>query len=275
MSGLVTAGASRASAVQRAGRATRQGPGTVIRCLDERTFAAAPTRPAPEIATADLVDAALVLACWGAPGGAGLRLLDPLPADALADAQGVLHDLGAIDDDGRVTAEGRALARIPVDPRLARALIEGSGVVGSRLAAETVALLSGDLRVPDGDVAAAITALRNGRGPDARRWEQEASRLQRFLADAPARGTIDDVGLVIALAFPSRIARRVERTAEGATFLLASGTRAGSADPSPAPNGWPSPTSRARPAGWPRGRAPSSAPRPRSRRTRSTAPPPP
>ena len=227
MSGLVTAGASRASAVQRAGRATRQGPGTVIRCLDERTFAAAPTRPAPEIATADLVDAALVLACWGAPGGAGLRLLDPLPADALADAQGVLHDLGAIDDDGRVTAEGRALARIPVDPRLARALLEGSGVVGSRLAAETVALLSGDLRVPDGDVAAAITALRNGRGPDARRWEQEASRLQRFLADAPARGTIDDVGLVIALAFPSRIARRVERTAEGATFLLASGTRAG------------------------------------------------
>ena len=95
MSGLVTAGSARSSAVQRAGRATRQGPGTVIRCVDERTYAAAPARPVPEIATADLADAALLLACWGAPGGAGLRLIDPLPADSIAEAQTVLHDLGA------------------------------------------------------------------------------------------------------------------------------------------------------------------------------------
>jgi len=231
MSGLVTAAAARSSAVQRAGRATRQGPGTVIRCLDERTFAAAPARPAPEIATADLADAALLLACWGAPGGAGLRLIDPLPADALAEAQAVLHDLGATDADGRATEEGRALARIPVDPRLARALIEGSGLVGDRLAAEVVALLGGDLRVPDADVAAALVALRNGRGPDARRWAQEAERLRRFLPpvprSTPASAGVDDAGLVIALAFPARVARRVERTPDGATFLLASGTRAG------------------------------------------------
>ncbi|SFR72636.1 ATP-dependent helicase HrpB [Microbacterium azadirachtae] len=231
MSGLVTTAAARSSAVQRAGRATRQGPGTVIRCLDERTFAAAPARPAPEIATADLADAALLLACWGAPGGTGLRLIDPLPADALAEARAVLHDLGAIDADGRATAEGRVLARIPVDPRLARALIEGSALVGSRLAAEVVALLGGDLRVPDADVAAAIVALRHGRGPDARRWSQETERLRRFTPSAThsarAGSAADDAGLVVALAYPSRIARRVEHTADGATFLLASGTRAG------------------------------------------------
>ncbi|MGN7862751.1 ATP-dependent helicase HrpB [Microbacterium sp. 22303] len=239
MSGLVTAGAARSSAVQRAGRATRQGPGTVIRCLDERTFAAAPARLAPEIATADLADAALLLACWGAPGGTGLRLIDPLPADSLAEAQRVLHDLGATDADGRATAEGRVLARIPVDPRLARALIEGSRLVGARLAAEVVALLGGDLRVPDADVAGAIVALRNGRAPDARRWAQEAERLRRFIPppsrspqsplppQPPAQGGVDEAGLVIALAFPARVARRVERTADGATFLLASGTRAG------------------------------------------------
>lgn len=230
MSGLVTAAAARSSAVQRAGRATRQGPGTVIRCLDERTFAAAPARPAPEIATADLTDAALLLACWGAPGGTGLRLIDPLPAEALAEAQSVLHDLGATDADGRATDEGRALARIPVDPRLARALIEGSGLVGARLAAEVVALLGGDLRTPDADVAAAIVALRSGRSPDSRRWAQETERLRRFippLQSATAAAGVDDAGLVIALAFPARVARRVERTADGATFLLASGTRAG------------------------------------------------
>ena len=54
MSGLVTSAASRSSCVQRAGRATRQGPGTVIRCVDERSYAAAPARPAPEITTTDL-----------------------------------------------------------------------------------------------------------------------------------------------------------------------------------------------------------------------------
>lgn len=227
MSGLVTAGSARSSAVQRAGRATRQGPGTVIRCVDERTFAAAPARPAPEIATADLADAALLLACWGTPGAAGLRLIDPPPADSLAEAQTVLHDLGATDAHGHATAEGRALARIPVDPRLARALIEGSPLVGARLAAEVVALLGGDLRVADADVAGAIVALRHGRGPDTQRWSRETERLLRFVPPSHGRGGVDDAGLVIALAFPARIARRVEHATDGATFLLASGTRAG------------------------------------------------
>lgn len=228
MTGLVTTAASRSSCVQRAGRATRQGPGTVIRCVDERTYAAAPVRPAPEIAVTDLADAALLLACWGAPGGAGLRMIDPLPAPNLADALAVLQGLGAIDDEGRVTAEGRILARIPTDPRLARALRDGSPAVGARLAAEVVALLGGDLRIAEADVAQAIIALRGGRSPDARRWRSDADRLERMVRAAPGvRSDLDGVGLVIALAFPERIAHRVERTSEGATFLLASGTRAG------------------------------------------------
>ncbi|MBP5800666.1 ATP-dependent helicase HrpB [Microbacterium maritypicum] len=228
MTGLVTSAASRSSCVQRAGRATRQGPGAVIRCVDARSYAAAPSRPVPEIAVIDLADAALLLACWGSPGGAGLRMIDPLPTDSLADALTVLGALGAIDDDGRATDEGRALARIPTDPRLARALRDGSPVVGSRLAAEVVALLGGDLRVPEADVAQALVALRSGRTPDARRWRDDANRLERMVRPTPgARSDLDGVGFLIALAFPERIAHRVERTAEGATFLLASGTRAG------------------------------------------------
>lgn len=228
MTGLVTTVASRSSSVQRAGRATRQGAGTVIRCVDQRTYATAPARPTPEIASSDLADATLLLACWGAPGGTGLRLIDPLPADGLADAVTVLHGLGAIDDEGRATAEGRALARIPTDPRLARALRDGSPVVGSRLAAEVVALLGGDVRTPDSDVAQTLIALRGGRTPEARRWRSDADRLERMTASAPGvRSDLDGVGFVIALAFPERIARRVDRTANGATFQLASGTRAG------------------------------------------------
>lgn len=232
MSGLVTGPTSRASAVQRAGRATREGSGVVVRCVDERTFAAAPARPAPEIMTTDLTDAALLLACWGAPGGTGLRLVDPLPADSLNDAVGVLHGLGAIDAGGRATDEGRKLARIPTDPRLARALRDGSTLVGGRAAAEVVALIGGDLRIADGDVAGALTAVRSRRSPDARRWEQEVRRLERFTsATAADRGGPDQTGLLIALAFPERIARRVDRSANGATFLLASGTRAGITGP--------------------------------------------
>ncbi|MEU4016943.1 ATP-dependent helicase HrpB [Microbacterium sp. NPDC028030] len=232
MTGLVTTAAARSSCVQRAGRATRQGPGVVIRCVDERSYAAAPARPTPEIAVTELADAALLLACWGAPGGSGLRLIDPLPAESLADALRVLRGLGAIDDDGRATAEGRALARIPTDPRLARALRDGSPAVGRRLAAETVAVLGGDLRVSDADVAQALIALRGGRTPDARRWRDDADRLERMVPLTPrVDAGLDGVGLVIALAFPERVAHRVERTADGATFLLASGTRAGVSDP--------------------------------------------
>ncbi|GGD88382.1 ATP-dependent helicase HrpB [Microbacterium murale] len=232
MSGLVTGPTSRASATQRAGRATREGPGVVVRCVDERTFAAAPARPAPEIATTDLTDAALLLACWGAPGGAGLRLVDPLPTDSLNDATTVLHGLGAIDADGRATDDGRQLARVPTDPRPARALRDGGALVGGPAAAEVVALIGGELRVADGDVTSTLTALRNRRSPDARRWEQEVRRLMQFTSHAgDVRGGSDQTGLIIALAFPERIARRVDHSAGGATFLLASGTRAGLTGP--------------------------------------------
>ncbi|MFJ4044244.1 ATP-dependent helicase HrpB [Microbacterium sp. NPDC089987] len=232
MTGLVTTAASRSSCVQRAGRATRQGPGTVVRCVDERTYAAAPARPAPEIATADLADAALLLACWGAPGGAGMRFIDPLPADSLSDATEVLRALGAIDDEGRATAEGRALARIPTDPRLARALRDGSALVGARAAAEVVALVGDDIRLGDADIASALSALRHGRGPDAQRWAREVDRLVRLVPSGRSPvGAGHGVGLVVALAFPGRIAKRVERSSHGATFLLASGTRAGISGP--------------------------------------------
>lgn len=232
MSGLVTAPTPKSSAIQRAGRATRQGPGTVIRCVDQRTFAAAPARPTPEITSTDLTDAALLLACWGTPGGAGLRLIDPLPADALRAAEDVLRGLGAIDDEGRATEVGRELARIPADPRLARALRDGSRLVGPRLAAEVVALIGGDLRIDGTDVAAAIVGLRGRRSPETRSWARETERMLRFTASADSTPAgVDATGLVIALAFPDRIARRVERTAAGATFLLASGTRAGLTGP--------------------------------------------
>lgn len=241
MSGLVTVSCSRASAEQRAGRAARQGPGTVIRCYDQRAFGAAPAHPTPEIAAADLTGAALVLACWGAPGGRGLALPDAPPQAAMDEAVEVLRELGAIAPDGHATELGKILARVPTDPRLARALLDGAATVGHRTAAEAVALVSGDQRAPGADLTRLVAALRTGRDPGSRRWAEDVRRMESIarqespgvgpqksagVAPAGAVGAAEAVGFVVALAFPDRVARRVP--GEGpAQYLLTSGTRAG------------------------------------------------
>lgn len=245
MSGLVTVSCSRASAEQRAGRAARQGPGRVVRCYDQRTFGAAPAHPTPEIAVADLTGAALTLACWGSPGGAGLALPDAPPLGAMADAVEILRELGAVGPDGQATALGRTLARVPADPRLARALLDGAAAVGARAAAETVAVVAGDQRAPGADLARLLTSLRTGREPAARRWAEDVRRMEAIarkesggvgtpvavstpaaeLRGGGARGA-GAVGFVVALAFPDRVARRVPGDGPE-RYLLSSGTRAG------------------------------------------------
>ncbi|MEO5709289.1 MAG: ATP-dependent helicase HrpB [Nocardioidaceae bacterium] len=229
LAGLVTVGVSRAAAEQRAGRAGREGPGAVYRCWSQAEHAHVPAHPEPEIATADLTSFALELAVWGSPDGTGLALLDPPPENALAVARGTLLDLGAVTEDGTVTDRGRAISRVAADPRLARALLDGASVVGARRAAEIVALLSEDVRTPDGDLVAALRSLRRG-GPASSGWSSVVRQLRAALprdvrAHDGERGLPDDVavGLVVALAHPGRVARlRPGSTA----YLMASGTGA-------------------------------------------------
>lgn len=235
MSGLVTVSCSRASAVQRAGRAARQGPGRVVRCYDEKTFGAAPAHQIPEIAVADLTGAALVLACWGSPGGRGLALPDAPPAAAMAEAVEVLRELGAVGPDGLATELGKTLARVPADPRLARALLDGAATVGHRAAAETVAVVAGDQRAPGADLTRLPAMLRSGSDPAARRWKEDVRRMEAIVRTegaavgksqaVPQVTGAEAVGFVVGLAFPDRVARRVPGAGE--RYLLSSGTRAG------------------------------------------------
>ncbi|MBO1751822.1 ATP-dependent helicase HrpB [Actinotalea sp. BY-33] len=240
LAGLATVSVSRAGATQRAGRAGREGPGAVYRCWSEVDHARLAAHPDPEIATADLTAFALELACWGSPDGSDLALLDPPPPAALAVAQRTLGELGAVADDGGVTARGRAIARVGVDPRLARALLDAVPHLGVRRAAEIVGLLAEDLRAPGGDLVAALRALRRGSAESAS-WAAQVRRLEqaardRAAQDGPAqdgsaarRGAGTDlpddlaVGLVVALAHPDRIARR---RPGGTTYLMTSGTGA-------------------------------------------------
>jgi ATP-dependent helicase HrpB len=236
MSGLVTVSCSRASAEQRAGRAARQGPGRVVRCYDQKAFGAAPAHPTPEIAVADLTGAALVLACWGSPGGRGLALPDAPPQAAMDEAVEVLRELGAVEPDGLATELGKTLARVPADPRLARALLDGAAAVGHRTAAEAVALVSGDQRAPGADLTRLLTTLRTGKETASRRWAEDVRRMEAIarqemsgVVPAPLAApvtTTEAVGFVVALAFPDRVARRVAG-AGPERYLLSSGTRAG------------------------------------------------
>ncbi|MBY8876649.1 ATP-dependent helicase HrpB [Actinacidiphila acidipaludis] len=256
---LTTVRASRAAAEQRAGRAGREAPGTVYRCWAEAEHARLPARPAPEIALADLTAFALRAACWGDPDAAGLALLDAPPPGALAAARTVLHDLAAVDSAGRATARGRALALLGLQPRLARALLDAAPLIGADRAAGITALLSEEVPSAYGpDLAAAWHTARRGGDAFTARWHTESRRLRSALSAGDAgrlpedpedpegtEGTVaaaagtgrpgqqagarrarwgdeDAAGLVAALAFPERVARR----RPGGGHLMAGGTAA-------------------------------------------------
>ena len=177
MSGLVTVGVSRAAGVQRAGRAGREGPGVVYRCCSPTDWARSPLAPTPEILSADLTGAALELAVWGVPDGAGLAWVDEPPAAALAAAREALERLGLAGADG-VTPLGRAVAGLPAGVREARALLATAPVLGARRAARATALLTADLRAPGGDLTALARQVRGG-GAGSGAWKAEARRLEQ------------------------------------------------------------------------------------------------
>ncbi|MEU4688441.1 ATP-dependent helicase HrpB [Actinoplanes sp. NPDC023714] len=251
---LATVAVSRASAEQRAGRAGREAPGRVYRCWPQALHDRLPAQPEPEIAAADLTGFALDLALWGHPDGSGLALPDQPPAGALKAARSTLHDLGAVGDDGRVTARGRALADAGLHPRLARALLDGAALVGAQRAAEIVAVLDDTLSGGD-DV---VTLWRRARASGDKAFTTEVRRLRAALPPPPtppspaAAGTAaasrtggsavslssanehsiggeripDDLaaGLVVGLAYPERVAKARERG--GSSYLMAGGTAA-------------------------------------------------
>lgn len=188
LSALATVRASQAAGRQRAGRAGREAPGTVYRCWAEAEDSRLTRFPAPEIKVADLTAFALQAACWGDPGATGLALLDPPPGGAMAAARAVLSAVGAVDAAGRATDRGVRMSRLGLHPRLARALLDATPLVGAARAADVVALLSEEPPRDYGDdLAAAWRTARRGGDAYAARWRAESRRLRSSAAGlAPA-----------------------------------------------------------------------------------------
>jgi len=223
MTRLVTRRVSRASADQRRGRAGRTEPGVCYRLWTKgEEGGLAPSNP-PEIAEADLAPLALDLAVWGITDPKQLRWLDAPPETAFAQAHALLTELEALDAAGRPTDHGKALAEMPLHPRLAHLLLKGREAGAGLRAADLAALLEerDPLRGAGVDLTLRLEALRGG-NPNADRGaiariKDSAKRLHNGQADEVEVSP----GFLAALAYPDRVAKR--RTGDAPRFIMTGG----------------------------------------------------
>src|SRR5436305_14406937 len=182
---LETVRVSRAAADQRRGRAGRTVRGVSYRLWDEPQTASLEPYARPEILSADLSGFVLDLAAWGAAPET-LAFLDPPPNGALAEARALLTELGAL-DDGRITAEGHALRRLPLPPRLARMVVDAARDGAGGLAADIAAVLTErGLGGDDVDLTHRVENFRRDRSPRARDARAMAQRWSDLAQSAPS-----------------------------------------------------------------------------------------
>lgn len=226
MTRLVTERASQAAVTQRAGRAARQGPGVAYRLWEAAATAGLPRFDPPEILEADLSALTLDCALWGVADPRDLNWLDPPPEAAVQEARARLATLEAIDADGRPTAHGKAIARLPLPPRLGHMLARAAEMGLERTAAQ-IAVLLGErgLGGPNADLEHRLRHWRTERSPraeNARRLAERWSKLVTGACEAAIEpGSPEAVATCVALAFPDRIAKR--RDASGETWASTGG----------------------------------------------------
>jgi ATP-dependent helicase HrpB len=223
---LETVRVSRASADQRRGRAGRTEPGVCYRLWDEPETQGLVPFAEPEIKSADLSGLLLDCAEWGTNDPRSLAWLDPPAEGVLAAARSGLQDIGALDDEGRITEEGRRLRALPLPPRLARMVLKSGEQGAAAMAADLAAILvERGIGGNDADLAIRLENFRRDRSRRAedmralsRQWSRAAATGAEAADQPPAA--------LLALAYPERIAKN--RGKRG-SFLLANG-RAGILD---------------------------------------------
>lgn len=222
---LETVRASQAAIAQRAGRAGRLEPGVCWRLWSEGETRALPAFERPDMLDADLAGLALDLAAWGLADPVGLAWLDPPPKPAWNEAVALLRRLGALEESGRLTGHGGAIARLPLSPRLAHMVIK-AGQHG-RLAARLALLLSEQgLGGRSPDLRERLHRFASERGQRAEAARALADRIARQAGCAAQLETDDaELGPLLALAYPDRVAKA---RGDGA-FVMANG-RAASVD---------------------------------------------
>lgn len=238
LSRLETMRISRATATQRAGRSGREAPGLAIRLWTEATGRGLAVHDRPEILDAELAGFRLDASAWAETMGTApteLPLPDPPPNGAWEAARTLLEGLGALDNEGVITAPGRRMAQLGAHPRLAAMMLAARDPAEAALAADLAALLEErdplrprarpGSRPPDppADVGLRLALLAGSDHPDAdraslARIRQSANAYRRRLGTRAASG--GDAAALLAAAFPDRIA---QRRGEPGAFRLSGG----------------------------------------------------
>jgi ATP-dependent helicase HrpB len=236
---LETVRASRAAVDQRRGRAGRTEPGVCYRLWDEPQTASFAAYTQPEILSADLSSLVLDLAQWGVTDPSSLAFLDSPPAPALKEARGLLRELGALDNEGRITDEGKSLRALALPPRLARMIVDSHRLGGGRAAAEIAAVLTErGLGGDHVDLDVRLDSFRRDRSQRteaarslAQRWASQVAASEKALSaptavlrgaaptPSPQGGGELSTGIMLALAFPDRVAKN----RGNGSFVLANG----------------------------------------------------
>ncbi|MBL1434938.1 MAG: ATP-dependent helicase HrpB [Rhodobacteraceae bacterium] len=223
MQRLVTERVSRAEATQRAGRAGRVAAGTCFKLWSAGEEGAMRAFAPAEIEASDLSALVLELALWGVKDPSEMRFLTPPPTGAYQAAQGLLEALGAL-KNGLITAHGKALAALPVHPRLGQMLLRAGGKRAALLAAMLEARdpLSG----APVDVSLRLEALEDERRFRSRHpFRADANALKAIRREArrfekPVRAKAE-IGALLALAYPDRIGKL--RAGGKGRYLLSGG----------------------------------------------------
>jgi ATP-dependent helicase HrpB len=240
MNRLETCRISQASATQRSGRAGRLSEGFCLRLWSEGRQRCLSSKNTPEIIRSDLAPLALELAQWGVSDPTDLSWLDLPPTGPLAQAQALLKQLGALDQDLRITPHGSAMLTLGCHPRLAHMMLRSLDWHLSQQACLLAALLSerdifrGEARW-DRDISKRIEALQahsKGQNIDrgaVQRIRQQANTWQGQLKDfkpqeprnSDSIDQADRIGVLLGLAYPDRIAKSRQDSAR--RYLLCSG----------------------------------------------------
>lgn len=225
---LDTVNISQAAAVQRAGRAGRLSAGLCYRIDTAEKWARRPAFTLPDILQADLLALRLEIAGWGCQV-ADLFWLDAPPAAQLQAAEQCLRWLGALDPQNQLTGHGKAMLKLPTEPRLASMLLharrfETEGYHGAvALAAWLSVLLEQNRRFDGSDVLPQLAQLRTG--PARHQAQQQVRQLLQALGCSKdmlhASWPEQITGLLLSHAFADRIAQQ-----RGQGYLLANGTGA-------------------------------------------------
>ncbi len=223
---LVTEKSSLASAVQRAGRAARQGEGHAFRLWLEAANGGLPQFDPPEILECDLSSLVLNCAIWGEYDPAQLSWLDEPPSVGIILARKQLSSLNLFDKSGFITPMGSAVSQLPMPPHLANMLLLASD---KETAAMLIAMVQEHgLGGRDVDIEMRLQRTKADRSARAqsicnmaKRWSKAAQKIVKSAHIEPIE--MQSIGAMIAYAFPDRVAKRQD--SKGENWLGAGGKR--------------------------------------------------